>query len=450
MNEIQNIPKIYTALAEWSSCFLMVLVYRSFINGEKKRIMAKLLISFLILSAVQIFCRYVSDILWLTGMAAAVVVMGMTLKAGMGVSGNVAAYLCARAFMRAELMASLEWQIFSFYFEEISGTSLAGIGFCICFYAISYVFFYWIERKQLPENLELSCMEVTKEQQLLVWIVMLLMFALSNLSYTEVKTPFTGMEDAEVFNIRSLVDLAGVLMLELIHMQKMNTDKLQEMAAIRNLLSLQYSQFKESQENIEMLNCKYHDLKHQIQVIREEGNNEKRNDYLKEIEQEIRFYDSEIQTGNNVLNTILTSKSRQCTKFQITLTVVADGILLRHLHVTDLCTIFGNALDNAIEYEVQVADVTKRLIHVRVAQKNKIVCVVIENYYEGMLMIGNGLPETTKSDKDYHGYGLKSIRYAVHKYGGYFNMNEKDHWFRLEMLFPAEEISGESEEQTLI
>ena len=33
------------------------------------------------------------------------------------------------------------------------------------------------------------------------------------------------------------------------------------------------------------------------------------------------------------------------------MTVVADGKLLNQIHVMDLCTIFGNALDNAIEYE---------------------------------------------------------------------------------------------------
>ena len=39
-------------------------------------------------------------------------------------------------------------------------------------------------------------------------------------------------------------------------------------------------------------------------------------------------------------------------------------------------------------------------------------------------------------DKEYHGYGLKSIRHAVQKYGGYINVHGEGHWFRLEMIIP--------------
>ena len=52
-----------------------------------------------------------------------------------------------------------------------------------------------------------------------------------------------------------------------------------------------------------------------------------------------------------------------CSKNRIKLTCVADGALLSSLHVTDICSIFGNALDNAIEYTAQVADPAARLIH---------------------------------------------------------------------------------------
>lgn len=436
MEEIQNIPKLYTACAEWMSCLLMVIVYRR-VPGKKKQ-SGSLILPFGGLIVIQMFCGQVSNALWLAGMSAAVLVMCLTLKYYVEISLNAAAYLCTRAFMRAELLASVEWQIFSYYFSETAGMKMTGITFCLIFYLIGYSIFYCIERKQLPEVPETNGMSATKEQQILVWLVMILMFSLSNLSYTKVQTPFTGRKDAEIFNIRTLVDLAGVLMLEIIHMQKMNADRTLEMVAIRNILSLQYSQFRESQANIELLNRKYHDLKHQIQVIREERNERRRDEYLNEIEKGIRLYDSEIKTGSSVLDTVLTSKSRQCAEGGITLTVVADGTLLCHLHVMDVCTIFGNALDNAIEYEAQVEDVKKRLIHVSVVKKNSMVCVVVENYYEGSLSVEKGIPETTKRDKDYHGYGLKSIRYSVNKYGGYFNMNVRDNWFRLEILFPQE------------
>ena len=120
----------------------------------------------------------------------------------------------------------------------------------------------------------------------------------------------------------------------------------------------------------------------------------------------------------------------------ISLITVADGTLLNQIHVMDICTIFGNALDNAIEYEAQVTTAEKRLIHVTVSQKNNFICVVIENYFEGELEFDGHFPSTTKADKRYHGYGLKSICYAVEKYEGYMNVEVTDNWFRLEILFP--------------
>ena len=106
---------------------------------------------------------------------------------------------------------------------------------------------------------------------------------------------------SEIFNIRTLMDLAGVLMIEIFQIIKLDNDTKQEMMAIQNVLRTQYLQYRESQENIELLNQKYHDLKHQIQVLREEPNEKKKGQYLDEIERGIHLYDSEIKTGNLVL-----------------------------------------------------------------------------------------------------------------------------------------------------
>ena len=124
-----------------------------------------------------------------------------------------------------------------------------------------------------------------------------------------------------------------------------------------------------------------------------------------------------------MLDTILTSKNEVCLKQKIAMTVAADGKLLKDIHVMDLCTIFGNALDNAIEHEVQIEELGKRRIRVTVSQKYKFACIVIENYFEGEMDGTGRLPQTTKKDKEYHGYGLKSILHAVQKYDGYMNVN---------------------------
>ena len=69
-------------------------------------------------------------------------------------------------------------------------------------------------------------------------------------------------------------------------------------------------------------------------------------------------------------------------KNHIQITCVADGKLLDHMHVTDICSIFGNALDNAIEHVILIPDSEKRLIHLTVSAQKGFVFIKIENYCE--------------------------------------------------------------------
>ena len=48
----------------------------------------------------------------------------------------------------------------------------------------------------------------------------------------------------------------------------------------------------------------------------------------------------------------------------------------------------------------------------------------------------DGLPVTTKADRDYHGYGMRSMRYITEKYGGTLTAQYRDGLFVLNLLFP--------------
>lgn len=61
-----------------------------------------------------------------------------------------------------------------------------------------------------------------------------------------------------------------------------------------------------------------------------------------------------------------------------------------------------------------------------------------ENYYEGSLELEESLPVTTKKEKTFHGYGLKSLRYTVHKYKGEVDIQCCDNWFNLKILLPMD------------
>lgn len=189
-------------------------------------------------------------------------------------------------------------------------------------------------------------------------------------------------------------------------------------------------------DNIELLNRKYHDMKHQISVIRAEDDPIKKEAYLEEMDSGIRIYEAQNKTGNSVLNTILTSKRMYCVQHDINFTCVADGRLLDFMEVMDICTVFGNVLDNAIESVEQLCDPSLRLIRAAVFAQNNFLMIRVENYCETELTMDDGLPVTTKGDKRYHGYGIKSMRYTIEKYEGSLTIHTENHWFTLRILIP--------------
>ena len=177
-------------------------------------------------------------------------------------------------------------------------------------------------------------------------------------------------------------------------------------------------------------------MKHQIHFLRSEQDPQKRNAFLDQMEREIQSFERQNKTGNPVLDTILTGRSFYCYKHGITMTSVVDGKLLDFMEVVDICNIFGNALENAIESVMRIEDKEKRLIHVTVSQVNDFVMIRIENYYEGEIKSDGQNYFSTKKDPIFHGYGIKSIKYTAHRYDGAVYINTDDHWFDIKIAIP--------------
>ena len=76
-----------------------------------------------------------------------------------------------------------------------------------------------------------------------------------------------------------------------------------------------------------------------------------------------------------VLDVILTTKSQQCQKRGIILQAMIDGTALSGIHVKDICSLFGNILDNAIEATQQVPCADKRLINLSVRRQKEFIII---------------------------------------------------------------------------
>ena len=194
-----------------------------------------------------------------------------------------------------------------------------------------------------------------------------------------------------------------------------------------------------SRGNIEAINIKCHDIRHQIRRLANEGAVVD-GSVLADIEREVNVYDSVVETGNEALDTILTEKSLMCSGEEIVLTVMADGAALGFMAPADIYALFGNALDNAIEAVRQVEDPERRTITLSVRQAGKMVAVNVENYFAAAPRFSaDGLPQTSKTDEDNHGFGTRSMRAIAQRYGGSMHAGTQDGVFYLNVLLAMPE-----------
>ena len=205
----------------------------------------------------------------------------------------------------------------------------------------------------------------------------------------------------------------------------------------RRLFRLRERQQRESQESVEVVNVKFHDLKHQIAALRQMEGGETRERCLEELEHSINAYDAAVHSGEPAVDAILTDKSMRCWSRGIDFSCMVDGPCLMGLGVVDLYTLLGNALDNAIEAAEKVPSWEARVVSVRAWARGGLAFLRVENSCVGTVELGtDGLVATSKDDPDYHGFGLRSIRDVAVRHGGNVTLDAEEGRFSLTVLLP--------------
>lgn len=215
---------------------------------------------------------------------------------------------------------------------------------------------------------------------------------------------------------------------------------------LQEMLALERSQHRISKETIDFINIKCHDLKHRISSLdagSEQGG--KRAESLAKISQAVLIYDSITKTGNEALDVVLMEKKLLCEKYKIKFSCMAEGRGLSMMDEADVYALFGNMLDNAIESLCAEPDEEKRVMSLTLKVHGQMLYIYMDNYYSTPVLYRNGEIQTTKKEEaDMHGFGIKSINYIVHNYGGDVLIRTENDHFVLEIMLPTE--TGENTE----
>lgn len=172
-------------------------------------------------------------------------------------------------------------------------------------------------------------------------------------------------------------------------------------------------------------------------MMLEEGKVEDASQHLKELLGNVRALSPSIITGDEMLDCIVAMKADKMKELDISFTTdgVVDGGL--HMKPMDICSIFANALDNAIEAARKIEK--EPWVDLKIKRTEKFFVLKVSNAAEGKvdvekLFMSNGY--TSKSDKEHHGFGLRNIRQAVEEYDGLVKAESDEGTFGLSIMIP--------------
>lgn len=424
-----DIPRIFTAAAEWGACLVYISLNRRRAGWLLTGVVA--LIALLVLCAVQTWAGTLSLALWIPGMVAAALVMLLFVVVTSRTTVVTAGYLTARAFVLAELVASVHWQLDRFYLT--SAPRGWQVAFLIIVYAAVLGSAWLVERRHFSAQ---EAFYVGARELISALAIAAATFAISNLSFATVDTAFSGRLGPEISYIRTLVDLCGFIALYVQHQLRREMQTRADAESMAQLIRNQHEQYEISRRAIEDVDRKYHDMKHHLDALRGEISQDARVKALDELERSISAYSDQVRTGNGVVDAVLSATRMRAREAQVELSSVVDGALVDFLGVLDITTILGNALDNALEGAQRVTAAERRLIRVAIFAQDDFVVIRVENTFDGTVVRRDGAIVTRKSESG-HGYGLRNIEAAVERYDGTATTSADDDWFALVLLIPG-------------
>lgn len=260
--------------------------------------------------------------------------------------------------------------------------------------------------------------------------------------FVTVAVGYLGMDFSEespaLYALLSVCQVAVcVFVLWAQYMILVSRKNIRDAMTVERLRELERKQYEFVKNSMDAVNIKFHDIKHMIRTRDGTGGDRLGAldpSYLRDMADDIDAYDSQIRTGNEALDVILTEKSMLCRRDGVKFTALADGGLMDGMDESDVYSLFGNALDNALEYLVTLPE-EERVLKVYVRRYGEgFVSVTVRNRYLGPPL--RGTPRTTKSDASEHGFGVLSMRRVAEEYGGTFGIVAEGGTFTVNILLP--------------
>ena len=207
-----------------------------------------------------------------------------------------------------------------------------------------------------------------------------------------------------------------------------------------NYLKAELDYIEQYKENQTETRAFRHDIINNLSMLdmmMNECKTEEASQHLKELLGRISALTPKYVTGDEMLDCIVSMKAERMESLSIPFTTdgVVDGGL--GMKPMDICGIFANALDNAIEAAEQT--LPNAFVSMNIKRTEQFFVIRISNSVKEKVNVeklASVSSYTSKSDTEHHGFGLRNIKDTAAKYDGLVKCESKDTEFTLSVMIP--------------
>lgn len=307
-------------------------------------------------------------------------------------------------------------------------------GIYASFVIISLPIFYNMFGKKIHNK---ETLIIEDSRLLIISIILIICTVILNLIYES----FVKVSNLTLFIVGCLFDMVCCFLTLFIEFEMLKSKEISEAyIQMKTIWESEKKQLEISKENMDYMKILAHDLKHELN----ESTLLISKDKVDELNHRIAAFGNSIKTGNDILDLVIAERTLIVQKENINLSIIADGSVLSNMKQSDCYSLFMNIMDNAID-AVKELPKDQREISLAVRESMGMILIHEVNPFQGTLNFKDGLPQTTKRDSMYHGFGTKSIKGIVDSYSGDCEISIKDNnIYVLNILLPKNIIQKEN------
>ncbi|MDO4944523.1 MAG: GHKL domain-containing protein [Ruminococcus sp.] len=186
-------------------------------------------------------------------------------------------------------------------------------------------------------------------------------------------------------------------------------------------------------EALDDMKKEFHSFRHDyinhmqcVAALISSNKNEEAVQYINKLSNSKTITEKPYECGNHILDSILTEKAAAAKKCDTE--ICLDGLFTHDFDPVDLCVIFSNALDNAIEACRKIGGHKTIDVKLNIQQGYQFISISNPTNEENNSLL------TTKDDKTHHRFGINNIRNAVNRHNGTFDLSNGNGLFCINIL----------------